>query len=370
MQGIGLTRAGILVPIVSYLDGIGAPVGNILARAALPDWIRRDPEALIPTASAPRLLTEAARMLGIDDLGVRAGAATSIEALGKFGRLIRGAHTLGEAIAATIGHHPSFSSNGRMWLVSHGDDVELCQAFTRRFDQDWQQASHYILRLMLGIVRSSAGPTWRPPAVRLQTGEFAPLRDVDTFATSRIEFAQPATSIAFPRTLLEHPLRPVARDELTDAVQAWTASGPSTELVGSIRQAVETLSWDHYPDIRTTAQFLGMSVRSLQRHLAAAGSSHEKVIGSARFRAATRLLRRSDAKILDVALDLGYSDHAHFTRAFHRWAGCSPQEFRRRCVESDGAVAETWDPADAPAADESDADRHAGLVRKMRRIAV
>jgi AraC-like DNA-binding protein len=340
MQGIGLTRAGILVPIVSYLDEIGAPVGNILARAALPDWIRRDPEALVPTASAPRLLTEGARMLGIPDLGVRAGAATSIEALGKFGRLIRGARTLGDAIAATIGHHPSFSSNGRMWLASHGDHVELCQAFTKHFDEDWQQASHYILMLMVGIVRSSAGPTWRPPAVRLQTGECAALRDVDTFAASRLDFAQPATSIALPGALLAHPLPRSPSDERADGVEAWMASGPSTELVGSIRQAVETLSWDRYPDIRTTAQFLGMSVRSLQRYLAAVGSSHEKVVGSARFRAATTLLRQSDAKILDIALDLGYSDHAHFTRAFHRWAGCSPQVFRRRCVESDGAVLE------------------------------
>jgi AraC-like DNA-binding protein len=207
-------------------------------------------------------------------------------------------------------------------------------------------------------------------AVRIQTGEFAALRDVDTFAGSRVDFALPETSSSFPRTLLARPLRPSSSDEPADGVAAWMASAPSTEFVGSILQAVETLSWDRYPDIRTTAQFLGMSVRSLQRYLAAAGSSHEKVVGSARFRAATRLLGQSDAKILDVALDLGYSDHAHFTRAFHRWAGCSPQEFRRRCVESDGAVAEPWDPADASTAEEADVDRDASLARKVKRIAV
>lgn len=370
MQGIGLTRAGILVPIVSYLDEIGAPVGSILARAALPDWVRRDPEALVPTSSAPRLLTEAARVLGIEDLGARAGAATSIEALGKFGRLIRGSRTLGEAIAATIGNHPAFSSNGRMWLASRGDQVELCQAFEKRFDDDWRQASHYILMLMLGIVRLSAGPSWRPSAVRLQTSEFAGLRDVDAFAACRIEFGQPATSLVFPRTFLARALGPSSSGEPTADVEGWAVSAPAPDLVGSILQAVQTLSWDRYPDIRTTAKFLGVSVRSLQRHLAAAGSSHEKVVGLARFRAATVLLQQSDAKVLDIALDLGYSDHAHFTRAFRRWAGCPPQEFRRRRVESARAAGKPQTPTHAPIGEEPGACEDASMERNAKRIAV
>jgi len=50
--------------------------------------------------------------------------------------------------------------------------------------------------------------------------------------------------------------------------------------------------------------------------------------------AAAALLRGGYAKILDIALDLGYSDHAHFTRAFHRWAGTAPREFRRLARQS------------------------------------
>jgi AraC-like DNA-binding protein len=49
-----------------------------------------------------------------------------------------------------------------------------------------------------------------------------------------------------------------------------------------------------------------------------------------RYDVATDLLARTDAKIIGIALDLGYSDHAHFTRAFRKWAGVSPLEYRRR----------------------------------------
>jgi AraC-like DNA-binding protein len=79
-----------------------------------------------------------------------------------------------------------------------------------------------------------------------------------------------------------------------------------------------------------TAEFVGMSVRTLQRRLAQAGTSHHMLVARARFATAAAVLERTDAKILELALDLGYSDHANFTRAFRHWAGCAPREYRSR----------------------------------------
>jgi AraC-like DNA-binding protein len=115
-----------------------------------------------------------------------------------------------------------------------------------------------------------------------------------------------------------------------DAIDARTSSAPGGDFVGSIRQAVETLSRRGYPNIRMTAEFVGVSVRTLQRRLARAGVNHQMIVAQARFAAAAAMLERTDAKILELALDLGYSDHANFTRAFRRWAGCAPREYRVR----------------------------------------
>ena len=57
--------------------------------------------------------------------------------------------------------------------------------------------------------------------------------------------------------------------------------------------------------------------------------SYERLVVQSRFATATQLLQNTDVTVLDVALDAGYSDHAHFTRAFRRWTGMSPSEFRR-----------------------------------------
>ena len=228
-----------------------------------------------------------------------------------------------------------FSSDGRVWLRACGEYVELCQAFMNMFDKSdtgWQQASHYVLMLMLDIVRLGGRPTWRPAEVHLQTGESAVLRDAEPLAAARLTFGQRATSIAIPRTLLDEPLSQPDPDVQVprESIEAWRESAPARDFVASIVQAVEMLSWEGYPDIHQTAEFLGVSVRTLQRHLAEAGITHESLIGRARFATAAAVLEETNTKILDIALDLGYSDHAHFTRAFGRWAGCSPQEYRRK----------------------------------------
>jgi AraC-like DNA-binding protein len=84
------------------------------------------------------------------------------------------------------------------------------------------------------------------------------------------------------------------------------------------------------PDIREVASRVSTSARTLQRRLRGAGLSYAGLVQQARCEAASRMLLESDQSVSDVARTLGYSDPAHFTRAFHRWTGLTPREFRRR----------------------------------------
>jgi AraC-like DNA-binding protein len=133
-------------------------------------------------------------------------------------------------------------------------------------------------------------------------------------------------------------LAPPARIEVADtAVEEGKSAAAARDFVASIRQAIETLSCgEAYPTIRMTAEFVGMSVRTLQRRLAQSGASHHMLVAQARFATAAVVLERTDAKILELALDLGYSDHANFTRAFRRWAGCAPREYRSNNTRQEG----------------------------------
>jgi AraC-like DNA-binding protein len=122
-----------------------------------------------------------------------------------------------------------------------------------------------------------------------------------------------------PGNLLpEHPRSPWAQGERR-------AFG----LGGAVQQIVTTLLPDGSPDIDTVAAMVRLSVRTLQRRLSEEGLSFMRIVARARLDVAQQMLTDPVRKVIDVALDLGYSDQAHFTRAFVRWTGLAPGDFRR-----------------------------------------
>ena len=129
---------------------------------------------------------------------------------------------------------------------------------------------------------------------------------------------------------MSRPLQTYAARQIEERdVEAWKASGPAADFPLSVLQVIATLSSSDCPRIGVTADAIGTSVRALQRRLADAGVSYGRLVTEARFATAVHLLQRTNATVLNIALDLGYSDHAHFTRAFRRWTGVAPREFRR-----------------------------------------
>jgi len=73
-----------------------------------------------------------------------------------------------------------------------------------------------------------------------------------------------------------------------------------------------------------------MTPRTLQRRLTDNGLKFNELISEAKFGHAKDKLRDIQSPISEIAESLGYSDSAHFTRAFHRWSGVSPSEFRKK----------------------------------------
>ena len=71
-----------------------------------------------------------------------------------------------------------------------------------------------------------------------------------------------------------------------------------------------------------------MSLRSFQRQLAKDHLSYSLLLDQIRFETAVRLLQDPTLKLIEISLELGYNDPANFTRAFKRWTGMSPRQFR------------------------------------------
>jgi len=75
---------------------------------------------------------------------------------------------------------------------------------------------------------------------------------------------------------------------------------------------------------------LGMSLRSLQRHLKLQETSYRKILVKVKREIACDRLSHSSESMKAIGEALGFSDSSNFSRAFRRWNGCSPSHYRRK----------------------------------------
>ena len=110
------------------------------------------------------------------------------------------------------------------------------------------------------------------------------------------------------------------------------------ETVDVISPLVRQLLPYGQANIRTIAAHQNVNKRTLQRRLKEWGFTFGEILDDIRRAEAERFVRSREHSATEIAFLLGYSDPAHFTRAFRRWTGMSPREYARLHM-SDGRSA-------------------------------
>jgi AraC-like DNA-binding protein len=76
------------------------------------------------------------------------------------------------------------------------------------------------------------------------------------------------------------------------------------------------------------AHSLNMSESAFQKKLKAEGTSYQRVLDETRAELAKHYLGKSGLSISEAAFLLGFTDSSNFSRAFKRWTGSSPTDYR------------------------------------------
>jgi AraC-like DNA-binding protein len=177
------------------------------------------------------------------------------------------------------------------------------------------------------MLRQFSGLTGGPLRVRFDYPAPAHVAEYHRVFGCDVQFDCPSVAlvvsneVADRRQLLSNP-------ELASMLRhrAEGSSRPRT-LVERVRQQVRESWLSGAPTMDTVARGLGMSQRSLHRHLAQHGLDYRSVLNDARLEAAAALLRRQRLSVKQVAHEVGFSNASAFYRAFKRWTGVSPSEY-------------------------------------------
>ena len=101
-------------------------------------------------------------------------------------------------------------------------------------------------------------------------------------------------------------------------------------LVEQVRTMIKDELSGGNASVERIADSLSMSGRTLQRKLREHGTSHQELLDQMRRDLALRYLQEPEMAICEVAYLLGFSESSALHRAFKRWTGKTPKEFRRQ----------------------------------------
>jgi AraC-like DNA-binding protein len=329
LKSVPLTRASQLKPFVTTLHRIGVPVERRLEEAKVPLHALQSPNLQIPERPLWVLLDRVSRGEGIPDLGFLIGEQSRIQDIGAFGVMLTQAYTLNDCLRLFVDNIDTHCSDSMFWLQYCDRELHFCRKGTRGIDVGLWPVEQYVVMFMVKLVRLAAGNAWRPPAVYLQARHAPGLSRTKTLSDARVRLGQAYTGIAMPARILSARLN--ATNEPPATLGAPLSANPAPEdstLATSLRHALGPYLRDWDVSLDFCAELAGTSTRTLQRRLAEEGVSYSAIVDQARFSRAETLLTGSDARLSDIAHELGYSHPAHFTRAFRRWTGVNPKQYR------------------------------------------
>lgn len=293
-----------------------------------------DPEYRLPLELAGAAAERALALAGERGLGFRYARAMRITLHGPVGLLALSSATLDDAMEAArryLGLRAPFLDIERrpgadeVALHLHADvEIAAIEAFVQ---EAMLIGFVYMLEQLLEETPEGAEIHFRgpPPPYAATLTRTVPVP---------VRYDRPHNALVLSRALLAAQPRladpqaaALAREQCELEFRRWRSQkeGPLPERIrAALRDQPAPM-----PDLAAMAQRLAVSPRTLKRHLQQAGVSYRQLQDEARYRQACKLLADRRKRISDVAFALGYNDVANFSRAFKRWSGQTPREFRR-----------------------------------------
>lgn len=304
----------------------------MLARTGLPADLFEDNDRLIDVTQSFRLLNAAADSASCPHVGLLCGALHRPETIGLAGRLSQNARDVGSSLR---GLALNLHLNGHVFVPSltiTGDTAE----FVLRLVADVAEPSRAAVDLgfagAFSLVRAICGPEWSPLGVLLVHAPGGDRKPYDRFFGTTVQFGCNRNAIVFERSWLGRPVHGSNPEALAALEQelALIARRNPLPLPVATRRALLTCIARGDLSVKAAAAVLGIHPRTLNRRLADDGTSVFALTKEVRYQVARDLLVNTALPVTEIAATLSYTNIGGFTRAFARWSGLSPSEWRQR----------------------------------------
>jgi len=334
--GIPLIRQKPFADLVSSLDGIGVNATRLFPKYGIPEWQHGEDEDLIPLIDFIKVFDVGAQVSGSDLIGRMVADRLEVADLGDFGKAIASSLTVYDGMTTACQLVEQEVTTLRFWLLRRDGGYLFCRKqlyAVPEIEHALTLLEQYTLGLLTKIVRLGAGEGWQPPAACMSIALGTMPTKWAERANTKVRFETPFSAIFVPNEVLAMPLSRTPKLSRRWAARSSQAGvNGSLDFSSAIRELLCSfirLGEQDRARLEAIAEISGMKVRTLQRRLAADRQSFHKILDQARYQVAMELVTNPDLKIADMASLAGYENPQHFIRAFVRWTGLTPGQYRK-----------------------------------------
>ena len=326
----GMLRVATTMALPALLKEHGLDPVPLLAEFGLEPADFDEPENTLPFATLGRLLGRCAEATRCPHFGLLVGQRAGISALGEVGFLMQSSPDVRTALEVGVRHLWVHNPSTTIELVEDGSFASLCYIILRP-DLDYRdQLLDMAIAIEFNVMRALCGHHWQPSEARFAHARPRNVVPFRQFFQAPLVFDASETAVVFAGEWLDKPLP--SADPLLHIMMQHRVSElqlqSREDLASQLRRMLPSLVTARSASIAVAAKRVGLAVRTLNRHLAAEGTSFMKLREETRYSIARQLLRGTSMPANQIADRLGYANASAFTRAFRQWSGVAPAQWR------------------------------------------
>jgi AraC-like DNA-binding protein len=290
-------------------------------------------DGAVPTLVLAKAWHLAPEMSGDPCFGLHAGCKAELGSYDILDYLFATSATLGDGCRAMERYHRLLAEIWRVDLLVEGPSARFRLRVPPEYVEPLAHAWDYFFAGALRRIRSAVPRPISPRVVHLMRprpadpGEYVRVFGCPVeFGHGVGEFVFDAEHLALPLVSSNRALHRLVRRHGEQLLARLPTEG---DLLEQARSTLAELLPDGPPSVGGLARRLGVSERTLQRKLGERGLSYKQLLDMVREEVAVRVLQAGVVTVSDLAFRLGFQSVAAFSRAFHRWRGLSPSDFRR-----------------------------------------
>jgi AraC-like DNA-binding protein len=327
----GLTDSGTLVRLAYRgLVNLGVDADEVLRRSGL------DPSDLYRAnlrtkfSGQPRFWKAAVELSGDPCIGLHLGEQMPVYKGQILEYLFLSSTTFGDGLNRILSYQRLISD------AIHGQVSETpSPCLTSYFAEHQHATSHLAEAMVLGLIKAFQAVTdgtFKADRIIFNHSPNTDIAEYQRIFQCPVEFNAKSFQLFFPASLLSYRSLYAEPELLNLHIQAadqHLAILQQQDLITEVRSLLGALLESGETTLENVAGRLDVTPRHLRHQLDLAGTSFQRLLNDYRHRLAQRLLSQTDEAISEIVYLTGFSEPSTFYRAFRRWEGTTPIEYRR-----------------------------------------